>query len=289
MQPKELAANIFEYGLVALGWILIWRLQLSRAARERNKTSPQLPFWPVPANNFAMAALCVFTGWFMASALMGILLRVFPVLASDESLMAIVGGSISELCLIAGVVAAAIYLRYSDPTAGAKNAVPTSANKSSSSIIYPAVITFVITISIVYPVQWLWEQVLVLCHLPTEKQEMVAIFYRTGSSARIAGLAGIAILLAPVAEELVFRASLFRFLRGRLPHWAALALPALIFAAMHVNRQTGEGLITLAPLTAFGLIFSIAYERTGRITVVILAHALFNLHTVIFLLLGLGN
>jgi len=156
-------------------------------------------------------------------------------------------------------------------------------------IVRSAIVTFVITVAVVYPVQWLWEHVLILCHLPTTKQEMVEIFYRTASPVRVLGLAAMAILLAPVAEELVFRAGLFRFFRGRLPHWAALALPALIFAGMHVNFKTLEGLITLAPLAAFGIIFSLAYERTGRIAVVMIAHALFNLHTVIFLLLGLDN
>jgi membrane protease YdiL (CAAX protease family) len=56
-----------------------------------------------------------------------------------------------------------------------------------------------------------------------------------------------------------------------------------------VDYQTLEGLITLAPLTAFGLVFSLAYERTGCIAVVMIAHGLFNLHTVICILLGLGN
>jgi hypothetical protein len=150
-------------------------------------------------------------------------------------------------------------------------------------------ITFAITVAVVYPVQWLWERFLLLCHLPTAKQEMAELFYRTASPMRVAGLAVIAVVLAPVAEELVFRGGLFRFVRGRLPRVAALVVPALIFAAMHVNFKNLDGLITLAPLTAFGLIFSLAYERTGRIAVVILAHALFNLHTVIFLLLGVNN
>jgi len=170
--------------------------------------------------------------------------------------------------------------------AGEKTAPATT---SKGAIIRAGVVTFIVTVSIVIPVQALWKYLLEMWHLPTTNQEMVEIFYRTAAPSRIALLALIAVLLAPVAEELVFRGGLFRFLRDRVPHWAALLLPALFFAALHVNYQTFEGLVTLAPLAAFGIVFSLAYERTGSIAVVMVAHALFNLHTVIFLLLGLAT
>jgi len=105
----------------------------------------------------------------------------------------------------------------------------------------------------------------------------------------LVGLTVMAVVLAPVAEELIFRAGIFRFLRGRAPRLVALVLPALFFALLHVDRTNLNGLVTVAPLTALGIVFSLAYERTGRIAVPMLAHALFNLHTVIFLLLGIGE
>jgi membrane protease YdiL (CAAX protease family) len=36
------------------------------------------------------------------------------------------------------------------------------------------------------------------------------------------------------------------------------------------------------------VIFSLAYERTGRIAVPIIAHGLFNLNTIILILAGVG-
>jgi len=291
MPLKTIVATIFEYALIAFGWFLIWRFQFSAAAKERRKNPPALPHWTVSAVNFTIAAFCVCIGWFTASVILGILIKSFPSLGKDEPLRVIVGGLISELCIITGAIAGAFYLRRTDQTAQ-DTIVPTSAIAAAPAethIVRAALVTFLITVAVVYPVQWLWEQVLVLCHLPTAKQEMVEMFYRTASPSRVAGLTAMAVLFAPVAEELIFRGGLFRFLRGRLPHWVALGLPALIFAGLHVNRDTLEGLITLAPLTAFGVIFSLAYERTGRIAVVMLAHALFNLHTVVFLLLDLNN
>lgn len=291
MPTKTLAADILEYGLIALGLFLLWRFQFSASAREHRKTPGPLPErWAVSSISFIMAALCVCIGLFSASALAGFLIRVFPRLGKDESLFAIVGGSLFEICLIAGVIAGSFYLRKTDHSLQIETEPPPSPKAPvETRVVRAALITFAITVAVVYPVQWLWEQFLTLCNLPTASQEMVDLFYRTASPIRVAGLAGIAILLAPVAEELIFRGGLFRFLRGRLPRWVALVAPALIFAAMHVNFKTLEGLITLAPLTAFGLIFSLAYERTGRIVVVMIAHAVFNLHTVIFLLLGINN
>ncbi|MBK9991673.1 MAG: CPBP family intramembrane metalloprotease [Verrucomicrobia bacterium] len=289
MPLKTIVAALFEYGLVALGWILIWRLQFSAKAREKRKYAPAtLPRWPVDCPSFGLASLCVCLGWFAASVSLAQLIHHLPSLKTDEGLLAIFSGMLSQLGLLLGAIAGMSYLRKNNPRASLNEPTPRP-NPSIAKIVTAGFTTFAITVSIVVPVQWLWEQLLILLHLPTTRQEMVEIFFRTASPTRVAMLAGIAVLMAPVTEELVFRGGLFRFLRDRTPRWIALALPALIFAGLHVNPQTLDGLITLAPLTAFSVIFSLAYERTGRIAVVMIAHALFNLHTVIFLLLGLGK
>ena len=291
MPPKEIAANVFEFSLVALGWLLIWRLQFSAAAQEKRKTtSAPLPRWNVDSAGFAFAFLCVGIGWLAASFVMGQLLRHFPSIKTDESLLAILNGTLSQLGLLSGVLAGLFYIRQTMPRSSApQTTVSLPASPSNFSSLRAALATFVITVSVVIPVQLIWKFLLELFHLSTANQEMVEIFFRTSSIPRVTILAALAVVLAPICEELVFRGGLFRFLRDRLPHSIALLFPALVFASLHVNFKTLEGLITLAPLTAFGIVFSLAYERTGRITVVMLAHALFNLHTVVFMLLGLGS
>ena len=42
------------------------------------------------------------------------------------------------------------------------------------------------------------------------------------------------------------------------------------------------------PLFVLGVVFSLAYERTGRILVTVIAHGLFNLNTIIVLLSGIN-
>jgi membrane protease YdiL (CAAX protease family) len=289
MPLKIIIANLFEGGLVILGWMLIWRLAFSAAAREKQKSTPcPLPRWPLDGAGFAFAALCVCLGWVVASIALGQLIQRIPSLKTDEGLLAISSGILSQLGLFLGAIAGLIFLGK-NATRQPQDEPSITSRITKSEILRAGLTTFAITVSVVVPVQWLWEQLLILLHLPTTRQEMVEIFFRTASPSRVAILASIAVVMAPVTEEMVFRGGLFRFLRGRTPRLIALALPALIFAGLHVNTQTLDGLITLAPLTAFGVIFSLAYERTGRIAVVMIAHALFNLHTVVFLLLGLGN
>jgi len=79
-----------------------------------------------------------------------------------------------------------------------------------------------------------------------------------------------AIVLAPAAEELLFRGILYPVLKAlgfpRLAFWGT----AVVFAAIHAN------LPTFLSLTAFALILSSLYERTQNLLAPILAHSLFN-------------
>ena len=125
----------------------------------------------------------------------------------------------------------------------------------------------------------LWQLRLTACGLPIERQDMIGRLAHAGSPALLIAMIVLATVTAPVTEELVFRAGFFRFFRTRLPRWAALLAPACLFAALHQN------LATFAPLVALGIIFSLAYERTGRIGTAMVAHGLFNAHTVALILI----
>ena len=59
-------------------------------------------------------------------------------------------------------------------------------------------------------------------------------------------------------------------------------LPSAVWASLH-------GLTAFAPLLALGVVLSLAYERTGNLAVPMLAHALFNLNTILLLLAGAGG
>ena len=112
MPLTTLAALVFEYGLVALGWLLIWRLQFSSTARKSRATMPDpLPHWPVDSASFAFAGLCVMLGWLASSIALGQVLRLFPAIKADDILLTILNGTFSQLGLFSGMLAGAYYIR----------------------------------------------------------------------------------------------------------------------------------------------------------------------------------
>ena len=77
-------------------------------------------------------------------------------------------------------------------------------------------------------------------------------------------------VVAPFAEELVFRGLLFPWLRARLGVPAAVLLSALFFATMH------GALILIPALTVVGAAFAVIYQRSGSLWPAIVAHSVFN-------------
>jgi hypothetical protein len=81
----------------------------------------------------------------------------------------------------------------------------------------------------------------------------------------------VAVVLAPLFEEIVFRGFLFRgFANSWGWVWAALA-SAAIFGAAHLQLDV------FLPLAALGFVLAYAYHRTGSLWTCITMHALFNL------------
>jgi membrane protease YdiL (CAAX protease family) len=89
---------------------------------------------------------------------------------------------------------------------------------------------------------------------------------------------------APLVEELFFRGLLLRSLQRRVPNWAAVALSALAFGLAHGSALPGDAVaLVIISLTAFGAILSTLAIRTGRLGPGIVAHAVFNLFTLLYL------
>ena len=81
----------------------------------------------------------------------------------------------------------------------------------------------------------------------------------------------VAVVMAPLFEEIVFRGFLFRgFANSWGWVWAALASSA-IFGAAHLQLDV------FLPLAALGFVLAWAYHRTGSLWTCITMHAIFNL------------
>lgn len=104
-----------------------------------------------------------------------------------------------------------------------------------------------------------------------EVQKMVDLLLYTKSPALVASLLFMAVILAPLTEELLFREFLYRFLKGKLPRVLAMVLSSLVFALIH-----DAAIFNVLPLFLLGCIFVMAYERTGSLLTPIIMHATFN-------------
>ena len=91
------------------------------------------------------------------------------------------------------------------------------------------------------------------------------------SGMAVLALFGVAVVVvAPFAEELLFRALLFRGMRGYWPLAPSLALSGLAFGVFHVNPSV------ILPFAGIGALFAWANEQTGSLWTSITAHAAVN-------------
>ncbi len=82
------------------------------------------------------------------------------------------------------------------------------------------------------------------------------------------------IVVAPVAEEIFFRAFFYRALRTRLRVWPAALIDGIVFGSLHF--QGFDTAIILPVIALFGVGQCLVYERTGSLFAVIAIHAAFN-------------
>jgi membrane protease YdiL (CAAX protease family) len=87
-----------------------------------------------------------------------------------------------------------------------------------------------------------------------------------------------AVVLAPIAEEFVYRGLLQQGLKATgLGTRTAIVITSFLFANVHWSALTeGSRLVGLTTLFILAIGWGMLYERTGRIAAPVLAHAIFN-------------
>jgi uncharacterized protein len=93
----------------------------------------------------------------------------------------------------------------------------------------------------------------------------------------------LAVIVAPIAEETIFRGYLYGVLKRYLGAVGAGILSAGLFAAMHMNLAALPALFVLA------LCLTLAYEATGSLLVNICMHGFFNLTMLVMILVITGH
>lgn len=104
----------------------------------------------------------------------------------------------------------------------------------------------------------------------SSRQQIVEMFTSSQTLGQRVLIIVLAIVIAPFAEEFIFRFFLYGVLKRYFGRGLGLISNALLFGAVHVH------LPSLGPLFVLGSCFTLAYEWTGSILVSMTMHALFN-------------
>ena len=135
----------------------------------------------------------------------------------------------------------------------------------------------------ILPLSWLLASVSaqVMTSFKTEpvQQATVQALQTSVSTTERAVFAAIAIVFAPVIEEILFRGILYPAIKRLGFPQTALWLTAILFALSHANTMT------FLPLVLLALLLTWLYERTGNLLTPILTHAAFNLTNFLWLIL----
>jgi membrane protease YdiL (CAAX protease family) len=104
----------------------------------------------------------------------------------------------------------------------------------------------------------------------SSKQEIVDLFNSSQSIQQRVTIIVLAVVVAPISEEFIFRFFIYGVLRRYFGIAIGLIFNALLFAAAHTHLPSA------LPLFVLGLCFTLAYEWSGSILVSMAMHAFFN-------------
>lgn len=144
-------------------------------------------------------------------------------------------------------------------------------HKVVESVLYGVAVACVF-LPLAWGLQWLSSEVmgrLMGPSAPVQQQAVQTLRLASGLSERFL-LGIVTILLAPLAEELLFRGVIYSYLRQLGFRQTALWGSSILFALIHLNAMS------FVALLVFALLLAVLYERTGNLLSSISAHALFN-------------
>ncbi len=262
--------EIADYLLVVLG-VLLWIIALVRGRAIEWFVGPdQLPVWRIASSEFlafvAAFLLASYAAPLFAAKLFSLDLTATPMPPTSAMTL----GYAVQLSWLA-LCALFCTPRFLRPHAGSmRPATAAVAGLTGFLLFLPAGAA----------AGRLWQLILPYLHFSDTLQDSVNYLRHVGSAGEFIGWLVLFVGLAPVVEEWAFRGLLYRFLSARMPSGAAITVSAVLFGLMHDNPAS------FLPLLVLGIALCLAYRYTGRLITPIVMHAVFNLHTLVVVVLS---
>ena len=144
--------------------------------------------------------------------------------------------------------------------------------------VWRAVMTGVILLFAAYPLIFLADLMAQrILGSPSSRQDIVEIFNGSQTLEQRVLIIILAVAIAPLVEEFVFRFFFYGVVRRYFGRVAGLLCNSVLFAAVHAHLPSA------APLLVLGACLTLAYEWSGSILVSMSMHALFNSLTLVAL------
>ncbi|HEY1170359.1 MAG TPA: type II CAAX endopeptidase family protein [Verrucomicrobiae bacterium] len=147
---------------------------------------------------------------------------------------------------------------------------------------FVAIISGIVVAVVFLPAAWMLGQVsavmMELLGTKPETQQAVQMLQKTTLPMQQFFFGVMAVVMAPVVEEIFFRGVFYTAIKQTGYRRTALWGSSLLFALIHAN------VMTFLPLTVLALVLVWLYERTGNLLSCIAAHAFFNLVNFVLLI-----
>lgn len=115
----------------------------------------------------------------------------------------------------------------------------------------------------------------VLVNLPSDELTPTELGANQGTAAML-GFAVLVAVVAPFAEELLFRGVIYRALSNGIGVWGGAIVSGLLFGAIHISETTTGRLLQVGALAVFGILLALLYHWSGTLWAPIALHATNN-------------
>jgi membrane protease YdiL (CAAX protease family) len=242
--------------------------------------APGVPAWSIGWINFGIFACAMVIAVYLAQIVVGAFFFTPP--ATDRGPMemtpwlAVLAVLLLQLPLLAIFYGARRFYpaHYASPL--------NSKDLSVFAAMRKAVPLFLMYLPIIWIASLIWTNLLTLLEglglIQTfQPQELITLFQEGGDPLAIGLLVVMAVVLAPVVEETIFRGCIYRFLKSQTTLVPAQIISGCFFSFMHWN------LLSFVPLVLVGIFLARIYEKSGNIMVSMWFHAFFNAFSLLML------
>lgn len=285
-------SNLVNLAIFVWGAAIWWRFQFvaSTADYRVNRLHPT----HISLSEFVFKVIVLLMGAFAGSYVGTALGRLAPIdWRGDSTFLSFANGlgfDVGGILALLGfrktprwvLPQPALPLEFLTERAGLPSPSPEASSEPlpRAQILKAGLFTYLAATVAVIVVQQIWFFILDKLHIEAPRQPVIDLLKGHHATAVLILAGALTVVIGPILEEMVFRAGIFRYGKQVLPRWAAFLVSAVLFGLAHASVSA------CVPLIVFAYVLALSYERTGRIGVTMIAHGLFNLTSLIALLMG---